>query len=183
MSSQSAPSPIQIALANLKTYAAKLNDPLLTGLLQQLEQAMAVTAADSGGDTISTGTVRDNKGVAIGKGISLSYTEGADPVQLAQTFQSIYEKLAALPAQNPDVTPLDAQDASAEVALLEEAAAQGEGANPDFVAARMRNLARMGPDILDVVTATLVNPGVGIATVLRKIATRAREEAGLEPAT
>lgn len=180
MSPRSAPSPIHIAISNLKNYAAKLNDPLLTGLVQQLEQALAGAAAQAGGDTITTGAVRDNKGVAVGKGITLSYAEGADPVQLAHAFQAIYDKLAALPAQNPAVTSQDAQDAGAEVALLEEAAAQGEQADLDFLAARLHNLARMGPDILDVVTATLVYPGVGIGTALRKIAARAREEAGLQ---
>jgi hypothetical protein len=38
----------------------------------------------------------------------------------------------------------------------------------------------MGPDILDVVTATLVNPAAGIGIAIKKIAQKAREEAGLQ---
>ena len=35
----------------------------------------------------------------------------------------------------------------------------------------------MAPDILEVITATLANPVSGIATVIQKIAAKAKEEA------
>ena len=44
---------------------------------------------------------------------------------------------------------------------------------------RFKNLANMREDILDVVTATLLSPAAGLAMVVKKIAQKAREEAGL----
>ncbi len=74
------------------------------------------------------------------------------------------------------------EDAKAAVEEVRAEAEKGEEADEKFLARQFRNIARMGPDILDVVTAALVNPAAGIAAVLRKVAEKAREEAGLEPA-
>ncbi len=41
----------------------------------------------------------------------------------------------------------------------------------------------MGTDILDVVTATLLNPAAGATLVVKKIAEKARADNGLEPAS
>lgn len=44
-----------------------------------------------------------------------------------------------------------------------------------------RNLARMGSETLDVVTAVLLNPDAGITLVVRGVAEKAREDAELGP--
>ncbi len=45
-----------------------------------------------------------------------------------------------------------------------------------FLSRRFRNIARVAPDILDVVVATLTNPLAGLGLVATKIAEKARED-------
>jgi hypothetical protein len=45
-----------------------------------------------------------------------------------------------------------------------------------FLARRFRNIARMAPDVLDVVVATLGNPLAGLGVAVKKIAEKAKEE-------
>ncbi len=86
----------------------------------------------------------------------------------------------AIPQDSTLVAPEVIEDAKAAVEEVRTEAEKGEEADEKFLARQFRNIARMGPDILDVVTATLVSPTAGIAAVLRKVAAKAREEAGLE---
>lgn len=72
-------------------------------------------------------------------------------------------------------------DARIAVRALVQEAHKGEAADETVLAHLVRSFARMGKDILDVVTACLLNPWYGIATVGRKIAKKAREESGLPP--
>lgn len=55
---------------------------------------------------------------------------------------------------------------------------QGEAANPTKVERWLRALALMASDIFDVTVACLTNPVAGIATVIRKVAEKAKAEAG-----
>ena len=41
---------------------------------------------------------------------------------------------------------------------------------------RSRNIARIAPDMLDMVVATLANPLAGLGMVVKKIAEKAKEE-------
>ncbi len=130
------------------------------------------------GDKITVGDISGSTGVAIGRGSSVTVSQGADAAALAQMFSEMLARLDRLPGVNPqDVA--DAKDVVEEVRAEVE---KGEEADESALARHLRNLARMGPDILDVVTATLVNPAAGIAMVVKKIAQKAREDAGLSSA-
>jgi hypothetical protein len=131
------------------------------------------------GDKISVGNISDSEGVAIGRGASVSITKGADAEAIAKVFAQIIADLDRLKDANPD----DISDAKDVVEEIKAEAEKGEGADETFLHKRFRSIARMGPDILDVVTATLINPAAGVAVVVRKIAEKAREDAGLDPAS
>jgi hypothetical protein len=171
---------ITAVLAELKSYAGQLGDDTLLGLIQRLEEALTHRSSPPG-DHISTGAVSGSTGVAIGRGAQAHVDQSRTTITLHQVFETIYEKLEGLPVQVETVTPEIVEDAKAEVDELQPEVEKGEQADERFLARRFRNLARMGPDILDVVTATLANPAAGVALVVRKIAQKAREEAGLEP--
>ena len=133
-----------------------------------------------GGDTTTVGNISGSTGVAIGRGAQASVDQSRITITLRQVFETIHEKLEALP-EHVEVTPQTIADAQAEVDELRQEAEKDEQADEGFLMQRFRNLARMGPDILDVVTAMLLNPVAGVSLVVRKVAAKAREEAGLEP--
>jgi hypothetical protein len=129
------------------------------------------------GDKITVGDISGSKGIAIGRGASAVVTEGRDTAALEQVFADIVARLDAL----QDVDKQDIADAKLNVEEIKVEAMKGEEADEGFLAARLRNIARMGPDILDVVTASLISPAAGIAEALRKVAQKAREDRGLAP--
>lgn len=104
--------------------------------------------------------------------------EGIGGAELAALFEDVYRKI--------ETRPPDADVEKAEVVevveKIEDEAAKGEEANPRKVERWLKTLAMMGDDILDVTTACLINPAAGVATVIRKIAAKAREEAGVSEA-
>ncbi len=101
--------------------------------------------------------------------------EGLGSGDLAALFQGVYRAIEARP---PDAD-VEKEEAVEVVEKIEAEAAKGEGANPRKVERWLRTLAMMGDDILDVTTACLLNPVAGVATVIKKIAAKAREEAGV----
>jgi hypothetical protein len=131
-----------------------------------------------GGDKISVGDISGSKGVAIGRGASANVTEGIDAAALTALFGQINQRLDGLPAANKQ----DVADAKAAVEQIKVEAAKGDKVDESALERQFRNVARMGPDILEVVTATLVNPAAGVGLIIKKIAQKAREDAGLKPA-
>ena len=57
-------------------------------------------------------------------------------------------------------------------------AQKGDTADDTFLGRRLRNIKRMAPDIFDVVIATLVSPAAGLGMAVKKIAEKAKAEAG-----
>jgi hypothetical protein len=60
--------------------------------------------------------------------------------------------------------------------VVNEAAKRNVKVNAGFLSRRFRNIARMAPDVLDVVVATLGNPLAGLGVAVKKIAENAKEE-------
>lgn len=131
-----------------------------------------------GGDKISVGDISGTKGVAIGRGASVKITEGVDSAGLVALFREINQRLDALPSADKR----DVSDAKAAVEQIKQEVAKGDQADTTQLERHFRAIVRMGPDILDVVTATLVNPAAGLSMIVKKIAEKAREDAGLKPA-
>ena len=95
-------------------------------------------------------------------------------VHLAQLFEAIYQQIEARP-EDPDV---DHEEIAGEVKRIEQEVAKAEAANPNKVKRWLANLAEMAPDILEVTVASLTNPAAGVATVISKIAKKAKAETG-----
>jgi hypothetical protein len=58
---------------------------------------------------------------------------------------------------------------------IKDEAKKGDEANAGKVERWLRNIAEISDDILDVVTAALLNPAAGVAEVIKKVAQKARE--------
>jgi len=106
----------------------------------------------------------------------VTVTQGVDQVALAALFNEVHQRLNALPG----VQPQDLAYAKVILEEIQKEVAQGEQADESILALKFREIAQIGPDILDVITAILASPAAGIAMVVRKIAKKACEEAGLE---
>jgi hypothetical protein len=59
---------------------------------------------------------------------------------------------------------------------ITEAAQKNNQMDEGFLPRRFRNIARMAPDVLDVVVATLANPLAGLGAAVKKISQKAKEE-------
>ena len=126
------------------------------------------------GDEIKIGDVTgDNVAIAAGREAQAEVTQGVGGEDLAALFAQVYRQIEARP-EDPDVGK---DELTETVQKIEKEAAQGEKANPHKVERWLRFLGEMAPDILDVTTACLINPVAGVATVIRKIAEKARAEA------
>jgi Ternary complex associated domain 2 len=86
-------------------------------------------------------------------------------------FEEVYKQIE----ERPDTSPEDKADLKANVEEIKAEAAKGEQANESFLARRFRNIMRMAPDILEVVTSAIVNPAAGFTTLVTKIAKKAAE--------
>lgn len=132
---------------------------------------------DSGGANISVsvgGNVDGEVNVA-GRDMKITKSGGVDPAALEKLFEGLYQKMAAVPNVSPQVVA----DVKPMVEEIKTEALKGDKADEGVVASKLRVIAAMAPDILDVVTATLTNPAAGVALVIQKIARKAREEKGL----
>ena len=97
--------------------------------------------------------------------------------ELKNIFLDIYRDIDARPEASPTVN----EDVKAEVKEIEatvtEAVKKKEKVDEKFLARRFRNIARMAPDILELVVAMLANPLAGLGVAARQIAEKAKEDA------
>lgn len=126
------------------------------------------------GDKITVGNISGDGAVAIGRGAEATANQGVGGADLTALFQAIYRQIETRPA-DPNV---DKEEVTGTVQKIEQETAKGEQANLTKVERWLGHLAEMAPDILEVTVATLTNPAAGVATVIRKIAEKARPEAG-----
>ena len=127
--------------------------------------------------TVRVGNISDisgNVNVAGGNINANHMTVGAQETRTI--FLDIYRDIDGL-----DTSPSSREDMKAEVKEIEtavtEAAQKNEKVDEGFIARRFRNLARMAPDMLDVIAAMLASPLAGLGVAAKKIAEKAKEEA------
>ena len=122
--------------------------------------------------------VSGNVNVAGGSITTHQTTTGLSAAEIKQLFDGLYTVIEA----NKKVSPTKKEDLKAEVQEIQstviEAAQKNEKVDESFLSRRFRNIARMAPDVLDVVVATLANPLAGLGVAVKKIAEKAKEEAG-----
>jgi hypothetical protein len=127
-----------------------------------------------GGDKITVGNISGGTGIAIGRGAQATVTHGLGGDELAKLFDAVYQQVEAR-REDPNV---DKEELTGTVQKVQAEAAKGEAANPTKVERWLGNLAAMAPDIWDVTVACLTNPAAGVAAVIRKVAEKAKAEAG-----
>jgi hypothetical protein len=88
-------------------------------------------------------------------------------------FELLEEKIKARP-EDPNVDKREIRD---QVNQIKAEAAKGETANPNKLERWVQSLARMAPDIVDVMAASLGGPLSGFTAVIQKIAARVKAEA------
>ena len=97
--------------------------------------------------------------------------------QSQQLFDPVYKKIEAQPRVSPD----QKEALKAEVEEIQSSVTAStqnkEFLDENFLFRRFRNIARMAPDVLDVIVKTLANPVLGLGEVARKIALKATQEA------
>jgi hypothetical protein len=165
----------------------------LDALLEQYQRATqsADRQVDTGGGAYVGGSVsveggdfvgRDKRTVSItGDGnvvgdrssATVTKTRGLDGQDLAALFDHVYQRIESRPP-DPDV---DKEELVGTVKKIQEEAAKGEQANPKKVERWLKTLGLMADDIVEVTAACLLNPAAGVATVIRKVAEKAKAEA------
>jgi hypothetical protein len=100
---------------------------------------------------------------------------GLSVVEIKQLFDGLYTVIES----NKKASPTKKEDLKAEVKEIQstvaEAIQKSEKVDESFLSRRFRNIARMAPDVLDVVVATLANPLAGLGVAVKKIAGKAKE--------
>lgn len=137
------------------------------------------TTSSSKSANVRVGNVSDisgNVNVAGGNITTHHTTTGLSPGEIKQLFDQLYSNIDA----RADTSPANKEDIKAEVkdiqSTVTEAAQKNEKVDEGFLSRRFRNIARMAPDVLDVVVATLGNPLAGLGVAAKKIAEKAKEE-------
>ncbi len=111
-------------------------------------------------------------GVAIGPGAQATASQAGGGQDLVKLFAEIYQKIEDRP-EDPNV---EKEELVGTVEKIQKEVAKGEQANPTWVERRLKTLALMAPDIFEVTVACLTHPLAGIATIIRKVAEKAKAE-------
>jgi len=129
--------------------------------------------------TVRLGNISDisgNVNVACGNITTHHTVTGLSATEIKQLFDGLYTAIES----NKKVSPTKKEDLKAEVNEIQstftEAIQKNEKMDEGFLSRRFRNIARMAPDVLDVVVATLGNPLAGLGVAVKKIAEKAKEE-------
>lgn len=129
--------------------------------------------------SVKVGNISDisgNVNVAAGNITTHHTITGLDAAEVHQLFLDIYRDIDGLPA----ASPTDKDDLKAEVKEIQSTVTQAmqknEKVDEGFMSRRFRNIARMAPDVLDLVVAMLASPLAGLGVAVKKIAEKAKEE-------
>lgn len=135
-----------------------------------------VAPSSQGTGDITIGDVSAST-MAVGTGARVDITKGSHNVQIDRLFERIYEQIESRP-EDGDVDKGEIVDT---VQKIQIESVKSDRVNVNKVERWLKTLSLMAPDIWDVTVASLTNPISGVATVVRKVAQRARLEAEHRP--
>jgi hypothetical protein len=164
-------------------------DPTVEGLAER--PARPVTRIDTGGGAYIGGSVHTTGGDFVGRDqivhgdqvrgdkvmgdqVRGDQIRGLGGAEIARLFADVYWQIQARP-EDPDV---DRDEIVETVQQIEREVEKGEDANPHKIERWLGFLGSMADDILEVTVACLTHPLAGVAEVIRKVARRAKGEAG-----
>ena len=114
--------------------------------------------------------------IAGGNITTTQTTSGLSAAEIKGLFDQLYNAIET----NAKASPADKEDLKAEVEEIQttvtEAVQKNEKVEESFLSRRFRNIARVAPDVLDVVVTTLASPLAGLGIAVKKIAEKAKEE-------
>jgi hypothetical protein len=120
--------------------------------------------------------ISENVNVAGGNITTHQTTTGLSAAEIKQLFEGLYTKIET----RPETPTADKEDLKSEVkeiqATVTEAVKKNAPVDESFLSRKFRSIARMAPDVLDVIVATLGNPLAGLGVAVKKIAEKAKEE-------
>jgi hypothetical protein len=109
-----------------------------------------------------------NAGYIAGRDISV----GAELGEVTDAFAKICQTIESKSFPDEET----AQGVKDAIEVIKSENGKGDKANETSVRFSLNMLAQMAPDIFEVAVSTLTNPMLGISTVVKKIAQRAKEE-------
>ena len=128
---------------------------------------------------IKVGDISDvsgNVNIAGGNITTHQTTTGLNAEELKGLFEKLFTAIEAI----AKASPADKEDLKAEVediqSTVTEAVQKNEKLEESFLSRHFRNIARVAPDMLDVIVATLASPLAGLGVAVKKIAEKAKEE-------
>ena len=128
---------------------------------------------------VRVGNISDISGninLAGGNVSTYETTTDLSGANIKQLFDQLYAAIETL----TETSSANKADLKAEVKEIQttvtEAAKKNEKVDEGFLSRRFRNIARMAPDVLDVVVAMLGNPLSGLGIIAKKLAEKAKEE-------
>ena len=131
--------------------------------------------------SVRVGKISDISGSVnvAGGDITTHHTvSGLNATEIKQLFDGLYAEID----HRANTSTADKEDLKTDVKEIQTAVAQAaqknEKVDEGFVSRRFRNIARMAPDVLDVVVAILGNPLAGLGVAAKKIAEKAKQETG-----
>jgi len=120
--------------------------------------------------------ISGNVNIAGGNITTHHSVTGLSAEEIGQLFDGLYRTIET----RPNTSTADKEDLKTDVkeiqTVVTEAAQKNEKVDEGFLSRRFRNIARIAPDVLDVVVATLGNPLAGLGVAAKKIADKAKEE-------
>jgi len=131
--------------------------------------------------TITVGNISDVSGAVNVAGGNITTHQTGSSLSVAE-IERLFSQLYSTVEARPATSQADKEDLKAEMKEIQStvtmAAQKNERVDDGFLSRRFRNIARMAPDVLDVIVATLANPLAGLGVAVKKIADKAREEIG-----
>ena len=135
--------------------------------------------ASNNKSSVRVGNISDVSGSVniAGGDITTNQTiNGLSAAEIKQLFDQLYTAIET----RAGTSSAAQEDLKAEVKEIQstvtEAAKKNEKVDEGFLSRHFRNIARMAPDILDVVVSTLGNPLAGLGVAVKKIAEKAKKE-------
>jgi hypothetical protein len=120
--------------------------------------------------------VTGNVNVAGGNITTHNTVTGLSVSDIKQLFDDLCQEID----RQASASASDKEDIKEEVREIQstvtQAVQKNEPVDESFIARRFRNIARMAPDILDVIVASLANPLAGLGVAVKKIAEKAKAE-------
>lgn len=96
----------------------------------------------------------------------------------AKSIEPIFRPIFVIIEEHSELNSKEKHDLHSELEDIVTEVTKGEDVDETFLAARLKNIKRIAPDIFEIIVDTIISPGAGIASVIKKVAKRAKTQRG-----